>query len=130
MTISKDTGKKMVKVGLLIITPTVILILVLIFLYWRKKKKEKSLLEQLKSGGGVDTTGMSNYRISIPFKYQPKLFINGEFFNAISQINYSLFEEKVENEIILVDILMKPEDLGKMKEILDGLNSEITIQAK
>lgn len=128
MTISKDTGKKMVKVGLLIITPTVILILVLIFLYWRKKKKEKSLLEQLKSGGGVDT-GMSNYRISIPFKYQPKLFINGEFFNAISQINYSLFEEKVENEIILVDILMKPEDLGKMKEILDSLNSEITIQA-
>jgi hypothetical protein len=125
MTISKDTGKKMVKVGLLIITPTIILILVLIFLYWRKKKKEKNLLEK-----GGDTAGMSNYRISIPFKYQPKLFINGDFFNAISEINYSLFEEKVENEMILVDILMKPEDLGKMKEILDGLNSEITIQAK
>jgi hypothetical protein len=94
-------------------------------LYWRKKKKEKNLLEK-----GGDTAGMSNYRISIPFKYQPKLFINGDFFNAISEINYSLFEEKVENEMILVDILMKPEDLGKMKEILDGLNSEITIQAK
>ena len=128
MTIGKDTGKKMVKVGLLIITPTIIVILVLIYMYWRKKKKEKQLSEQLKDSGGMDTTGMQNYRISIPFKYQSKLFIDGKFYDAISKINYSHLGDKVENDMILVDILMKPEDLSKMKEMLDDLNSEVSIQ--
>lgn len=41
MTISKETGTKMVKIGLYIITPTIILLVVLGFLYWRKQKKKK-----------------------------------------------------------------------------------------
>lgn len=124
MTISKDTGKKMVKIGLFIVTPTVILILILLFLYWRKKKK-KSLLEK---SGDLDTTDMDKYRISVPFKYQPKLFIDGKFYDAISKINYSHLGDNVENDMILVDVLMKPEDLSKMKEMLDDLNSEVSIQ--
>jgi LPXTG-motif cell wall-anchored protein len=43
MTFNKETGTKVMKVGLYIITPTVILLVVLAFLYWRKKKKKKEL---------------------------------------------------------------------------------------
>jgi H+/gluconate symporter-like permease len=44
--ISKETGSKVVKIGLFIVTPTVIVIIVLAIIYWRKKKKKK-LSEQL-----------------------------------------------------------------------------------
>lgn len=57
--ISKETGTKIVKVGLLIITPTVILLLVLVFMYWRNKKKEKA--EKLKQET-VDENGKSDVK--------------------------------------------------------------------
>jgi len=44
--ISKETGSKVVKIGLFIVTPTIIVIIVLAIIYWRKKKKKK-LSEQL-----------------------------------------------------------------------------------
>ena len=121
MSALKKTGKW----ALFIVTPTVILIIVLVGIWaWKKYK--------LKSGKptGINT-GMNNgmnYRIEIPLSYQQSLFTNGQFFDAIGKVNYSFIDEGVENNMIFVNVLLKPEDFTSMKDILDGLKSEITIK--
>jgi len=83
--------------------------------------------------GSVDTTGMSKYTISIPFKLQKELFTDGKFFDAIVKVNYSLISERVDNDeknnpsVIKVEIMALPSDLPKLNEITQKLNKEISI---
>lgn len=120
--------KKTGKIALFIITPTIILIIVLVGIWAYKKYKAKQNTSKAGDADAPEIAGMKKFRIELPFAYQQPLFTEGKFFDAIIKVNYSLIDEKVENNMIIVDILMKPEDLQSMKEILDGLNSEITIK--
>ncbi len=87
----------------------------------------------LNKDGSVDTTGMSKYTVSIPFKLQPELFSNGKFFDAISKVNYSFISEKVDNDeknnpsIIKVEIMALPSDLRQLRQIAQQINNEIII---
>lgn len=96
------------------------------------KSKKSSDLDSV----SVDTTGMENYIINIPFKYQKDLFTNGEFFNSISKIKYSPVSNNVVNDegnnpsVIKVEIMALSKDIPEIKNIIEKLNKEITIESK
>lgn len=90
-------------------------------------------VSKINKDGSIDTTGMSKYTISIPFKLQPELFSNGKFFDAISKVNYSFISERVDNDeknnpsMIKVEIMALPIDLRQLRQISQQINNEITI---
>jgi hypothetical protein len=111
--------------------------------YKEKKQKDKDNADanaKKTSGspnaGVVDTTGMSNYVINVPFKLQQELFTSGKFFDSINKVNYSLIDESVSNDeknnpsMIKVRIMALPSDLQKLNDIVHGINKEITVDTK
>jgi len=82
---------------------------------------------KLNKDGSVDTTGMVNYTISIPFKLQKELFTDGKFFDEILKVNYSFKNEVVEGDMIKVNIMALPKDLRQLNYLVKKLNNEITI---
>lgn len=105
----------------------------------KEKDKEKEENDSVGSGkktaikvnqdGSVDTSGMVNYTINIPFKLQQELFTNGKFFDEILKVNYSFKNELVEGDMIKVNIMALPKDLSQLNDIVKKLNDKITIVA-
>jgi hypothetical protein len=102
-----------------------------------KKKNDDNNARKVGTGSNdvVDTSGMTAYEATIPFKYQPKLFTNGEFPDAVKGVGYvmdiaTISDDKKNPVSIKVTVKANPSDLPKLKEILDSLKSEITIEEK
>lgn len=142
-----NKGKLIKNIAIIVLVPTILVGAYYGGMYLHKKYKQKkdknddvnsdsenkSKSSADSETGSVDTTGMVNYTINIPFKLQQELFINGKFFNSISKINYSLITERVDNDknnnpsMIVVDIMALPNDLQKLNKITQDLNKEILI---
>ena len=94
--------------------------------YYRKKINQKLDLKN-----SIDTRGMSNYEIIIPFKYQNEI---GNYYESISKTGYSYVSEMVSSDDnknpikIIVDIKATPEIMKKISDTLKGLNQEIIIE--
>lgn len=138
----KGTKEILKNIAIIVLVPTALVGAYYGFKFVSKKIKDKKLKsnEALRKSSlndvkPVDTTGMSNYVINIPFKLQKELFTDGQFFNSISKVNYSLITESVANDeknnpsMIKIQIMALPKDLNELNDTVKKINNEITVVA-
>lgn len=136
----KGTKEILKNIAIIVLVPTALVGAYYGFKFVSKKIKDKKLKsnEALRKSSvndvkPVDTTGMSNYIINIPFKLQKELFTNGEFYDAIKSVNYSHMKDWVDNDeknnpsMIKIQVMALPKDLNKLNDIVQKVNKEISI---
>lgn len=137
----KGTKEILKNIAIIVLVPTALVGAYYGFKFVSKKIKDKKLKsdEALRKSGKitdvkpVDTTGMSNYIINIPFKLQKDLFTDGKFYDTIKEVNYSHIKDWVDNDeknnpsMIKIQVMALPKDLNKLNDVVQKLNKEISI---
>ncbi len=122
-------NNKTLKWALIIGLPTVLVAGYYGYKYIKNKRDESNSRLKLNSDGTVDTTGMDYYKITTPFNTE----IAGKIYEPISKIGYYSIGDVVVKDndgkdIVVIELMAKPEDAEKIKELLSVLGSDVKFE--